>query len=116
VRRALELRITALNVALLALCVITLVAAIAADQACFDYDSLLYAPACPLGESLHAVCAACLALGYCGAVWPNTQRCGSNQRHEPKIKMSAIIALRLVYSENKTRKLWVEKHWYYLLF
>jgi hypothetical protein len=64
VRRALELRITALNVALLALCVLTLIAAIAADQACFDYDSLLYAPACPIGESLHAVCAACLALRF----------------------------------------------------
>jgi hypothetical protein len=64
VRRALELRITALNVALLALCVLTLIAAIAADQACFDYHSLLYAPACPLGESLHAVCAACLALRF----------------------------------------------------
>ena len=70
VRRALERRITLLNVALLVLCVTTLLVAIAADQACFEYSSLLYAAVCPLGESLHVVCAVCLALRHVWSVEP----------------------------------------------
>lgn len=61
-RHALERRITHLNLILFSFGILTLIASIAADQICFDYSLIAYAPlgSCTTGTALHCVSLALL--------------------------------------------------------